>query len=242
MELPSNAVECRDPQLGYNLRSAMTNPAGPTDRLDSWKEIAAYLKRDVTTVQRWEKREGMPVRRHLHDKLGSVYAFRSELDEWTRSRDALAAREPTELEPAAKPRKRSRTLLWSSMAAGLLLVIAAAWWLLERRGYFWRNPLDGARIQGVTDFEGTEHAAAISRDGRFVAFLSDRDGRMDAWVTQVGTGQFYNLTRDTDRELINPSVRTLGFSADGTLVTFWARRPNPANQTDISIWAAPILG
>ena len=26
------------------------------DRLDSWKEIAAYLDRDVTTVQRWEKR------------------------------------------------------------------------------------------------------------------------------------------------------------------------------------------
>ena len=31
------------------------------DRLDSWKEIAAYMRRDVTTVQRWEKREGMPV-------------------------------------------------------------------------------------------------------------------------------------------------------------------------------------
>jgi DNA-binding transcriptional regulator YiaG len=39
----------------------------PKDRLDSWKEIAAYLNRDVTTVQRWEKREGMPVHRHLHD-------------------------------------------------------------------------------------------------------------------------------------------------------------------------------
>ena len=35
-----------------------------SDRLDSWKEIAAYLNRDVTTVQRWEKREGMPVHRH----------------------------------------------------------------------------------------------------------------------------------------------------------------------------------
>src|SRR5687767_9779014 len=40
----------------------------PEDRLESWKEIAAYLKRDVSTVQRWEKREGMPVRRHLHNK------------------------------------------------------------------------------------------------------------------------------------------------------------------------------
>jgi hypothetical protein len=50
------------------------------DRLHSWKEIAAYPKRDVTTVQRWEKREGMPVHRHLHDRIGSVYASRAELD------------------------------------------------------------------------------------------------------------------------------------------------------------------
>ena len=63
------------------------------DRLDSWKDIATYLKRDVTTVQRWEKREGMPVHRHLHDKMGSVYAFRTELDGWTRSRQVRAPEE-----------------------------------------------------------------------------------------------------------------------------------------------------
>ena len=57
-----------------------------TDRLDSWKEIAAYLKRNVSTAQRWEQREGMPVHRHLHNKQGSVYAFRSEIDAWWQSR------------------------------------------------------------------------------------------------------------------------------------------------------------
>lgn len=56
------------------------------DRLDSWKEIAAHLHRDVTTVQRWEKREGMPVHRHQHDRIGSVYAFSPELDAWVQSR------------------------------------------------------------------------------------------------------------------------------------------------------------
>ena len=56
------------------------------DRLDSWKEIATYLNRDVTTVQRWEKREGMPVHRHQHDRSGSVYANGSELDAWLQSR------------------------------------------------------------------------------------------------------------------------------------------------------------
>jgi hypothetical protein len=55
-----------------------------TERLDSWKEIAAYFGRDVRTVQRWEKREGLPVHRHIHSKLGSLYAFRSELDAWWR--------------------------------------------------------------------------------------------------------------------------------------------------------------
>ena len=54
----------------------------PADRLDSWKEIASFLRRDVRTVQRWEKKEGLPVYRHQHEKLGSVYAFRPELTEW----------------------------------------------------------------------------------------------------------------------------------------------------------------
>src|ERR1700719_1463682 len=63
------------------------------DRLDSWKEIAAYFNRDVTTVQRWEKRERMPVRRHVHDRMGSVYAFRADLDAWARSRNLPVAQE-----------------------------------------------------------------------------------------------------------------------------------------------------
>src|SRR5512145_1992260 len=64
------------------------DPQAPAsnDRLDSWKEIAAYLKRDVTTVRRWEKREGLPVHRHLHDQRDSVYAFPAELDGWLEGR------------------------------------------------------------------------------------------------------------------------------------------------------------
>src|SRR5436309_7810584 len=65
----------------------------PEDRLDSWKEIAAYLNRDVTTVQRWEKWEGMPVHRHLHDRMGSVFASRAELDAWVRSRNVRAGQD-----------------------------------------------------------------------------------------------------------------------------------------------------
>ncbi|MCE5309521.1 MAG: tetratricopeptide repeat protein [Acidobacteriales bacterium] len=55
---------------------------GASDRLDSWKEIAAYLNRGARTVQRWEREEGLPVHRLQHDKLGSVHAYRAELDAW----------------------------------------------------------------------------------------------------------------------------------------------------------------
>ena len=61
--------------MGEPFPGAPPSATPPEGRLDSWKEIAAYLDRDVTTVQRWEKREGMPVHRHLHDRMGSVYAF-----------------------------------------------------------------------------------------------------------------------------------------------------------------------
>src|SRR3954451_8380257 len=52
------------------------------DHLDSWKEIASYLRREIRTVQLWEKKEGLPVHRHFHKQLGSVYALRSEIERW----------------------------------------------------------------------------------------------------------------------------------------------------------------
>jgi TolB-like protein/cytochrome c-type biogenesis protein CcmH/NrfG len=69
-----------------------TIPDPPIDepRLESWGEIAAYLRREIRTVQRWERYQGLPVRRLLIGKLGSVYAYRSELDKWFRERQPPA--------------------------------------------------------------------------------------------------------------------------------------------------------
>src|ERR1700730_10061105 len=221
----------------------------PEDRLDSWKEIAAYLNRDVTTVQRWEKREGMPVRRHLHDRMGSVYAFRADLDAWVLSRNLPSAQENGSNAPSPSPpvprsaisTSLTRWMFVLPLAAVAALVIGASVWF-QRTEYFWRSPIANARFQTVTDFDGMEQAAAVSRDGHFVAFLSDRDGQMDVWVTQVGSRQFHNLTRGSAPELVNPSVRTLGFSPDGSLVTFWVRRQDGSSSGNISIWAVPTLG
>jgi len=69
------------------MPSDMTNlPDRPTeppsaDRLDSWKEIAAYLKHSERTVRRWQE-EGLPIHRHAHKKRAGVYAYKPELDAW----------------------------------------------------------------------------------------------------------------------------------------------------------------
>jgi len=95
-----------------------------TDVLDSWKEIASFLKRGVRTVQRWERTEGLPVYRHHHVKRGSVYAMRSELLAW------LRARQPNvDSQPASHRHHfvllRSLTQRQAALAADLKLLMAA---------------------------------------------------------------------------------------------------------------------
>ena len=74
-----------------------TNPLASErgDRLEGWKQIAAYVKRDVRTVQRWERTEEFPVRRQMHRKLGSVLAFKGELDRWMDQRCSLQSKKAT---------------------------------------------------------------------------------------------------------------------------------------------------
>lgn len=150
---------------------------------------------------------------------------------------------PSQPAPSGKkiPGKKLRLRVWLVPAVlTFALAIAAIVWV-QKTERFWRNPIAEARFQTIADLDGTEQEAAVSRDGKFVAFLSDREGQTDVWVTQPGSGRFHNLTQGSAPELVNPSVRTLGFSPDGSLVTFWVRKPGGPNG-QIGIWAAPTLG
>ena len=85
------------------MKAGARSVLGPDrDRLDSWKEIAVYLRRQVRTVQRWEEREGLPVQRHVHAKASSVCAFKHEIDAWLRSR-SRAASEPAPHKECSEP-------------------------------------------------------------------------------------------------------------------------------------------
>lgn len=110
----------------------------------------------------------------------------------------------------SQPKSRRKWLVWVTAAALLMGTVA---WEMARPAAPPDNPLEKAHFTRVTDFESVE--AAISPDGRFVAFVSDHDGPFDVWLTQVGTGHLINLTQGKAGPLPGP-LRNVGFSGDGS--------------------------
>lgn len=98
---------------------------GPADRLDGWKAVANHLGRDVRTVQRWERRERLPVHRHGHAKQATAYAYRSEIDDWLRQRDVQIATGEASLH--TRPDRRLARLWWMlgfGVALSVVLIVA----------------------------------------------------------------------------------------------------------------------
>src|ERR1700691_671345 len=199
-------------------------------RLDSWKEIATYLGRDVTTVQRWERQEGMPVHRHLHHKRGSVYALSSELDAWRQGRK-LRSEEEQELALEAagadgrqttvsrghpwlilSAPKRYTWVLWTF--AALLVAGLSGWFAANGPRPAVRNPLSSAQFTRLANFNGTKSDPAISPDGNFAAFISNRSGPFDIWLIQTNGSNLTNLTQGRIWYAHAP-LSAVGFSEDG---------------------------
>src|SRR6266849_9602603 len=115
-------------------------------RLESWKEIAACMGRDITTVRRWEKREGLPVHRLHHTRLGSVYAYTAELDAWRRER----APGPAIGEMAVTQAPQTVGRVWKLIAlAALGLVCASALAWLWRQRSTGLPTSTGSRIRSI---------------------------------------------------------------------------------------------
>jgi serine/threonine-protein kinase len=226
------------------------------ERLDSWKEIAAHLKRGVTTVQRWEHQEGLPVYRHQHDKRGSVYAFKSELDEWwQKGRHRLAGEEadpsshaPSEGALPAGVSERPSRWTWSlslkvALVAALAVGAIAGWIVTVRSTASSLRVGDPSTIQLALVDElqnGPGSAVAVSPDGRYVVYVGWRDG-----VDQLFRRPLNELDsvpiRYTERArapFFSPDGLWIGFFADGELkkapleggraVTISAAPGNPA--------------
>ena len=214
-------------------------------RLESWKDIAAYLKRDVSTVQRWEKKEGLPVHRHMHDRLGSVYAFTGELDTWREQKRwakdesrAQSARflhadeshEPetglttTAADPSASGRRNVRSRVWAATAAAVVILLAAA--------VFWgtgapdrATPLEVKHTQ--ISYTGEVHYAALSPDGQTVAYVTGEDDRdLRLLVRDIRGGESLELWHGS-------TVRDLEWLRDGSQLVVSGR---------FGTWLVPRLG
>jgi pentatricopeptide repeat protein len=115
--------------------STLPEPSS-SERLDSWKEIAAYLKRDERTVRRWEG-EGLPVHRHMHKKQASIYAHKAEIDVWWKN-----GRQRLESPAPARSGKRFKLWLLAALTAAAVLALLA----FSATG--WRERLSRERRSG----------------------------------------------------------------------------------------------
>lgn len=210
--------------------------------------VEGALPRLVDAVRKWDWRDATRGHAQVPDSpaLPGQPGLAQDSSRATERPHSVAehageAARPTPAGPRPRLAARLR-LAWMGVAAGLLLVaVSLAIWA-SRTDYFWRNPLGNAKFTRLLDLAGTGQAAAISRDGKIVAFLDERDGEINTWVTAVGSGVIQRLTHGELRDVVNPSVRTLSFSADSSLVSIWSRRPDGPQQGDVSIVAAPITG
>ena len=189
-------------------------------RLDSWKEISQYLQRDESTVQRWEKREGMPVHRHVHEKRGSVYAFTEELDAWSEGRRQRQEQPATSSDvtvAVAEPGARRRAWLIGGAVAAAALLLSVS--LVARRWVTERSPATSEAVPSLvrlTSTSGLNIDPALSPDGSLVAYSSDRpdSADLDIWLQPIRGGAPTRITTQPGDEL-EPS-----FSPDGTVIAF----------------------
>jgi len=125
--------------------------AGP-QRLETWGEIAAYLGREIRTVQRWEKSLGLPIRRlgGFSDKQSRVFALKHELDTWWQEHETVGnavapadetsavtttdeRQTPSELQPPGPTtivrRSHRKALLWAAIMIAVVAAVVLSPWI-----------------------------------------------------------------------------------------------------------------
>src|SRR5262245_48420937 len=139
---------------------------------------------------------------------------------------------------SATPPRRWRTITGSAVVVLSLMTAAASWLIRDTAPLPVENPLAIAQFTRFTDWEGTETGAEISPDGKFVAFLADRAGQFDIWLSQVGTGDFQNLTLNTaPLRPLGKILRSFGFSGDGSEIWF-----SEAGDAGLPKMLLPMMG
>jgi len=142
--------------------------SNPSSRqLESWKDIANYLKTSVRTAQRWEEQNGLPVTRILRDKRSAVYANTEDLDRWLATRTIAPA---SDAEPAAKP-PRNLWLPAIAILAAVLGIFALTWSRSKQP-----DEVQVLQPTRLTSYPGIETQPALSPNGQLLAFAFFHEG------------------------------------------------------------------
>jgi hypothetical protein len=216
------------------IRSHGATPsASGDDRLESWKEIAAYLRRDVTTVQRWEKRDGLPVHRLAHDKLGSIFAFKSELDAWS-IRSTISGAIPRTRGAGTRGRRLVAVIIGVSATLG---ISAVGLWLQRRAAATSSESQQVTRTVLELPKASELGVPAISPDGRYVVYPTTTD-RLDGQLYIRSLAEFEARplpeTRGATVPFFSPDGQWIGFFANGEL-----RRVSRHGGAPVTIAPAP---
>ncbi len=196
--------------------------------IESWKEIAAYLKRDVRTVKRWEKSEGLPVHRYLHQARSSVYAYPSELDAWKIDREPRL-----NAPPLVTPWRRVTAAVGFALTVLLSLVSVASGPILtptraaaqQFRGMVTRQVWGGPYV----DIEGS-----VSSDGRHISFVDWETG--DLAIRDLETGTNRRLTNKGSWLDSSESAGSPKMSPDGQQVAYgWSNKDGSCDLRLIGI-------
>ncbi|MGZ5423648.1 MAG: hypothetical protein ACXWH4_03765, partial [Candidatus Aminicenantales bacterium] len=129
-------------------------------RLESWKEISAYLQRSVKTCQRWEIELGLPIHRLDGTPSARVFANPNELDVWIADKLSHIRERPD-----ARSRTGRSTKKTLRIAAGTLAILAAA--AVPARLWIWHSPVNFPPATSCVAFLPLENATG---DDKFEAW------------------------------------------------------------------------
>lgn len=190
----------------------MASESGGKTRLETWKEVAAFFRKDERTVKRWEAERGLPIHRLPGGARSRIFAVVSELEAWRDGAEPGTAipvpeESATESDPKAWPWARALT------AAGAIGAVAlagfAAWLATGAIARLQPPPLNAQRqfVAASDDWAKRtpaslnraigEYSAAIALDPNYAQAYAGLAGAYDLLreYTHVPAAQAYPLAR-----------------------------------------------
>jgi Tol biopolymer transport system component len=213
-----------------DAQATSSSDASPEGRLDSWKEIAAYLSRGIRTVQRWEREEGLPVHRLVHEKRGSIYARKDELAAWWESRrQTLANPIPSEPDRPPTPRleritRSAATTSWPAISsdARLLAYVSDA----GQDGtppQIWIQQIGGGAMRLTSGEREYSNLSFSPDDTRIVFTAADATGQHVYEIPALG-GELRLLKSSASSACWSPDAQWLAYvPLDGSGIRIAAR-------------------